>query len=101
MHQHHSRHFHLHHIKLIKSEIQEVYLNLIMQSFALSLIAIFVPIYLLKLGYSINHAFGFAMVELGTLSIFSPVAAKMAKRIGFKHMILYRLPLLLLYFAGL
>jgi MFS family permease len=94
-------HIHDHHLHLIKDEISEVYLNLIMQSFGISLIAVFVPIYLIQLGYSLNQALLFVMVELGTLSLFSPFAAMMAKRWGFKHIVLYRLPLMIYYFIGL
>ena len=97
----HHQHFHAHHLRLIKNEVQEVYLNLIIQSFALSLISIFVPIYLIKLGYSLNQALLFVMVELGMLSLFSPFAALLAKRFGFKHIIVYRLPLMVFYFMGL
>jgi len=96
---HHNLHHH--HLHLIKNEIQEVYLNLIMQSFGISLISIFVPIYLIKLGFSLNHALLFVMVELGTASLFSPVAAMMAKKFGFKHIIVYRLPLMMFYFISL
>lgn len=96
-------HFHLdlHRIHIIKNELQEVYLNLVIQSFALSLITIFVPIYLLQIGYTLNQVLIFVMVELGTLSFFSPVSAMLAKKYGFKHIILYRMPLLIAYFAGL
>jgi MFS family permease len=86
---------------LIKSELEEVYINLIMQSFALSLISIFVPIYLIKLGYSVNQALIFIAVEYGILSLFTPAAAILAKRFGLKHIILYRTPLVLLYISGL
>jgi len=92
---------HGHHLHLIKNEISEVYLNLIVQSFGISLISIFVPIYLLKLGFSLNQALVFVMIELGTISLFSPFAAMMAKKFGFKHMIVYRLPLMLFYFIML
>ncbi len=97
----HHHHVHAHGLHLIKSELQEVYLNLIIQSFALSLIAIFVPIYLIKLGYSLNQALVFVMVELGMLSFFTPFAVSLAKRFGFKHVILYRAPLIVLYFIAL
>ncbi|MBN2112244.1 MFS transporter [Candidatus Woesearchaeota archaeon] len=97
----HKLHWDLHKIHLIRNEIQEVYLNLIIQSFALSLITIFVPIYLIEVGYSLNQALLFVMVELGTLSFFSPVSALLAKKYGLKHIVLYRMPLLIAYFAGL
>jgi MFS family permease len=74
---------------------------MVIQSFALSLITIFVPIYLIKLGYSLNQALIFVMVELGTLSFFSPLSAVLAQRFGFKHIILYRMPLFFAYFGGL
>lgn len=96
-------HFHLdiHRIHIIKSEVEEVYLNLIIQSFAISLIFVFVPIYLLKLGYSLNQALAFIMVQVGMQSFFSPVSGLLAKRFGFKHIILYRAPLVVAYFLAL
>ncbi len=94
-------HIHSHHLHLIKDEIQEVYLNLILQGFGISLISIFVPIYLLKMGFTLNQALIFVMIEWGTLSFFSPFAAMMAKKWGFKHIIVYRLPLMMYYFIML
>jgi len=94
-------HLDVHRMHLIKSEIQEVYLNLIIQSFALSLITVFVPIYLLQIGYSLNSVFLFMMIEVGTLSFFTPFSVMLAQRFGFKHIILYRAPVITAYFIAL
>ncbi len=87
----------IHRVHLIKSELQGVYLNMVMQSFAISLIAIFVPIYLLKMGYTLNQVILFEAVKFAGLSFFSPISALLAKRYGFKHLILYRIPMYIFY----
>lgn len=97
----HHLHLDLHKIHLIKSELEEVYLNLIIQSFAISLISIFIPIYLIKLGYSLDQALIFIAVEYAVLSGFTPFSALLARNYGLKHMILYRTPLVLAFFIGL
>ena len=94
-------HTHMHKIHLLKKELSEVYLNLALQSFAISLIAIFVPIYLLSLGYSLNQVILFFMVYYGFIGLSSPVSAIMAKKFGFKHIILLRTPLLIIFLLGL
>ncbi len=94
-------HLYLQKIGIIRKEIHQVYLNLMIETFALSLISIFVPIYLLNLGFSLNEALAFILVEYTTLSFFTPVSVKLAQKFGFKHIIIYRIPLLAAYVAGL
>ena len=94
-------HHHFHKIHLLKSELSEIYLNLTIQSFGLSLISIFIPIYLLTLNYSLEQVLIFVMVQFGTLALLSPVSALLANRFGFKHIILFRTPLLLAFLAAL
>ena len=97
MHEHH----HMHKIHLLKNELSEVYLNLALESFALSLISIFVPIYLLSIGYSFDYMILFFMVYYGCIGIFAPVSASLANRFGFKHIILFRTPILIAFLLGL
>ncbi len=92
-------HIHIHKILKVKSEIQEVYLNQVIQTFALSLIGVFVPIYLLKLGFDLNTVLVFMAAHFLTLGAVAPLSARAASKIGLKHVILYRLPALISYYA--
>ena len=65
-------HIHMHNIFRLKSELGEIYLNQVIQTFALALIGVFIPIYLLKLGFSLPVVLGFLAVyflALGGLSV--------------------------------
>lgn len=94
-------HHHMHKIHLLKNELSEVYMNLALESFALSLISIFVPIYILSVGYSFDYMILFFMIYYGCIGIFAPVSASLANRFGFKHIILFRTPLLIAFLLGL
>ncbi len=91
----------IHKAILLKDELQGVYLNLMIQSFAISLIAIFVPIYLLQMGFTLNQVILFEAVKFAGLSFFSPVTAVLAKRLGFKHLIFFRVPMYMAYLLGI
>ncbi|NOQ37282.1 MFS transporter [archaeon] len=91
----------MHKIHLLKNELSEVYMNLALESFALSLISIFVPIYILSVGYSFDYMILFFMIYYGCIGIFAPVSASLANRFGFKHIILFRTPLLIAFLLGL
>lgn len=83
----------------IKSELREVYWNLFLETFAKSLIGLFVPIYLLTLGYTLPHALAFLLFYMATLFVMSPLSATIAHRIGLKHLVLYRVPLFIVYYS--
>lgn len=87
----------IHRIFSIKEELKEVYLNLAIDSFALALIGVFIPIYILRLGFDLNLTILFILVTWLTIAFFSPLAASISSVIGVKHTILARLPLQVLY----
>jgi MFS family permease len=95
----HVSHTHIQRIFKIKSEIQEVYWNLVIQTFAKSLVGIFIPIYLLKVGFSLHNVLLFALLYFGTLGSFSPFSGGMTARVGFKHQILYRIPVFVFFYS--
>ncbi|MFC2143131.1 MFS transporter [Candidatus Aenigmatarchaeota archaeon] len=95
------RHLHIHKIRTLKNELAELYLNVTMQLFALSLVSVFVPIYLMKLGYDFDVAIMFYIISFACIGLFSITSAKLANRFGFKHIILLRTPLLIAYLIGL
>ncbi|MEA2003419.1 MAG: MFS transporter [archaeon] len=91
----------MHKIHILKDELSEVYMNLAIQSFALSLISIFIPIYILSVGFTFDYMILFFMVFYGCIGMTSPVSAALANRFGFKHMILFRTPILITFLLGL
>ena len=97
MHLHH----HMHKIHILKDELSEVYMNLAIQSFALSLISIFIPIYILSVGFTFDYMILFFMVFYGCIGLTSPVSAALANKFGFKHIILFRTPILITFLLGL
>jgi MFS family permease len=82
---------------MIKKELGEVYLNNMIESLAFSMISIFIPAYLLQLGFPLYAAIGFMAVLCTAQVLFSPVAGKIASYAGFKHTILYRAPVFISY----
>lgn len=93
MHNHYSFLHFLH-----NRELNELYVSMAMKTFALSLIGIFIPIYLYQIGYSFQNIFlFFAMVAFVSLIFLFP-AAKISYRIGIKHAILLSMPFLIVFF---
>lgn len=90
---------HLHFLSKIKNEIQEIYLNRMIHAFALSLISVFVPIYLLNLGYAFNLVLIYLISEYLAFLVFSPISAFLNKKLGVKHTIFLNIPFLLLHFS--
>jgi MFS family permease len=88
-------HRHRHIIHFLKNrELNELYVSIGARYFALSMIGMFVPIYLLNLGYSFPTVMLFYAVLYGTYALFIIPAGKVACRFGFKHSILFSIPLL-------
>ena len=75
-----------------------MFVSLSLRTFALSLIGIFVPVYLYTLGYSIREILLFVLLYHlfhALSSIF--LAGKLAKRFGVKHLMLLAMPFLFLH----
>ncbi len=80
-------------------EINQIYLSVALRSFALSLISLFVPMYLYsELGYSLQETLAFYIIFSVVLAIVSPFAAKFASKYGLKHSILLSVPFQVFYF---
>lgn len=84
-----------------QSELSELYASIAIRAFALSLVGIFIPIYLYQIGYSFATIFlFFALCALWNFVFLVP-AAKLACRIGLKHSILLSMPFLIGFFLML
>ncbi len=89
---HHHLHFFLHH------ELNLVYLSVALRSFALSLLGIFVPLYLFQdRGFSLEQTLGFYLFYSVILAVSTPPAAAFSARFGRKHAVLVSVPLYLLF----
>src|SRR3990167_9426376 len=93
----------MHHLLLWKilrnREISEIYAMMSLRVMAMSLISIFVPIYLYTLGYDIPSILLFFIVISMSHMLMSPVSAKISSKIGLKHCMLLSFLFYFLYYA--
>lgn len=92
-------HGHHHFLHFLRSrELDELYISMALRSFALSMISIFIPIYLLKMGYQLTHVFTFYLIVTMTHIILAFPSAKISAKIGFKHSIFLSVPFLITFY---
>lgn len=73
-------------LKILKNrELSELYAMMSLRVMAMSLISIFVPIYLYTLGYGIPAIILYFLATSATHAILCPVSAKISSKIGLKH----------------
>jgi MFS family permease len=70
---------------VIGREINEIYIYELMKNFALTLIGVFIPIYIVSQGFSIYHAALFIVLSGFTGILLSYPLSRVISRIGFKH----------------
>ena len=87
---------HLHYF--LNRELSELYVTVALRTFAMSLISIFVPLYLLGIGYSLIDVLTFYIIFCVFHSILSLFAAKLSVKIGLKHSIALSMPFLILFY---
>ena len=71
-----------------KEEIIELYSARILRAFAYSLIGVFIPVYLLNLGFSFQQVIIFLLVKYFVLGISAPFIGLFQKKEGLKHTII-------------
>ncbi|UZE94244.1 MAG: MFS transporter [Candidatus Pacearchaeota archaeon] len=93
-HTHHHSIFHY----LLNKELSEIYITIAGKTFALALIAIFIPIYLFQINFELRYIFLFyALVSISfALTVF--FSAKLSTKTGIKHGMLISMPFLIGYF---
>ncbi len=81
-------------------ELRQVYLSAGLRSFAVSLLGIFIPLYLhTELGLGLQQTLLFFLLYSAFFAISTPLAAKLASRYGIKHSVLLAVPLYLAFVA--
>jgi len=79
-------------------ELTQIYIAAAIRSFAITLLGLFVPLYLYnEIGFSLQQVLGFYIFFSVILAISSPIAMKFASRHGLKHTILLSVPLYLIF----
>jgi MFS family permease len=83
---------------LHNKELGELYACLALRSFAMAMISIFIPIYLLNLGYSFQTVLIYYAILSFTHALVTIPAAKLGSRIGFKHLMLISMFFIIAHF---
>jgi predicted MFS family arabinose efflux permease len=89
----------IHKILHLKKELKEVYTNQVIENFALFLIYIFIPAYLMEIGYTLTEAVAFVLFQWVISAALGVLSARINARIGVKHTILLRSPILIFHLA--
>lgn len=80
-------------------EIQEVYVHSFLYNLATSLVAVFIPLYILDLGFPVTYVFTFYVFYFGMQILLAVPFSALASRIGYKHLsLLSSVPILGFYF---
>lgn len=79
-------------------EIQEVYLHSFLFKLAINLVSIFLPLYILDMGYSTSVVFAFFAIYYGVYLFASFPGAWVATKIGYKHTSLTASPFILIFY---
>lgn len=93
-----TKHHHHHITKLVhlKTKLGKLYSHLLLQALAVSMLSIFVPIHLLRMGFPLSEVFLFLLVEWGIFSLAAPFTAMVISKVGLKEVILIRTPLIVI-----
>ncbi|RLJ10073.1 MAG: hypothetical protein DRP15_01305 [Candidatus Aenigmatarchaeota archaeon] len=86
-----------HYLPFLKRQINELYLIHSIEGLVFSLIAVFIPIYLLKLGYTLSDVLVFYIIRYAVVPLFSLIVGHISTRFGIKHTLLMRFPMVLVY----
>jgi MFS family permease len=79
-------------------ELTQVYISAALRSFAISLIGLFVPLYLYQeMGFSLPQTLSFYILYSIIFAISTPLAAKFCTRFGVKHSVLFSTPVYIIF----
>ncbi len=74
---------------MFRRELSELYLSIALRGLALSMVGIFIPLYLYyELAFPLKEVFLFYIIYSVAFGIFTPIVAKLSTKIGFKYCIL-------------
>jgi MFS family permease len=102
MHSNHRSYLYLpQQLKKFKEGIYPLYIAHMIRGFVSSLIGFFIPIYFLKIGFSLPEILWFFAVNYYFATLFSILAGAIGNKVGLKHTMMISLPLYLIYLLGI
>jgi len=84
-----------------KREISELYASMAIRRLAISMIAIFEPVFIYKLFGSLQSVICYYAIVYTFYFFLLPIGGKIASWYGFEHAILYSVPIVIIYFLML
>jgi hypothetical protein len=81
----------------MKKELKEVYANQLIENLAVFLIGVFIPVFIIRSGLGFFEAVLFMLLQYMIYVPVIPLAARLNARIGVKHTILVRAPVIISY----
>ena len=82
-------------------QVRELYLSAAIVDFAVAMVAIFEPIYLYRIGFSIERILYFYLAVYALYLAFIPLGAKFARRFGYEKGMLLGSPFLAVFYIAL
>ncbi len=82
-------------------QVRELFVSTTILDFAVAAIAIFEPIYLSRVGFTIPQIILFYLAVYGIYFVIQPLGGKVTRSRGYKHGIVYSTPFLILYYLAL
>lgn len=86
------------HVLFGRAALDELYASSVVRHLAMSMINIFVPIYLFELGYTIPFILLFYATKSGFHALFSHISAKLSFKTGIRKTVLLSTPLLIAFY---
>ncbi|MCA9485968.1 MAG: MFS transporter, partial [Nanoarchaeota archaeon] len=77
--------------------LKPLYYESVLRGIAFSFFGIFVPIYFLTLGFSLNSVLIYFLIFHTTTFIFTPISIVLSRRFGIKRLMISSIPLVVLY----
>ncbi len=100
--QHHRHHIHYAHLILKNKELREMYAATSLKTLALSMVGIFIPLFLmLEQGLDLQHVLTFYVVNTVTYILAAPFAGKLASKFGLKRLAIITAPMFAIFYYGL
>lgn len=81
----------------IRKGIRLIYLNQFIRGIAFSLVGIFIPIYLLNLGYSLDSVLIYFLLFHLLTFVFTPITLLLSRKLGYKFFIILSVPLVIIF----
>lgn len=91
-------HFHLHKLVKLKDEMHDMYLNRVLRTFAFSLLGIFIPIYLINIGYTLDNVILYFIGQYFTTLFMAPLTGIIESKIGVKKTMLLGTSFFVIFF---